>query len=143
MEFQNLNDFFDGMKKNIIGSYKLEYNKFLILTISTNAKLKIHDDVIRCELLMMNEISNMFFYTFGICSIEKMYMNIESLEYIVTQCKIIYEKYLFQLRLPYLDLYEGISEITLVSNKDEKSVLTYILNENILRDVCSWMDQRF
>jgi len=67
-------------------------------------------------------------------------MNVKALEYIVTQCKIIYEKYLFQLRLPYLDLYEGISEITLVSNKDEKSVLTYILNENILREVCSWMD---
>jgi hypothetical protein len=143
MEFQNLNDLIDGMKKNITGSYKVEYNKFPILTISTNATLKIHDDVIRCELVMMNEISHMFFYIYGICFIQKKYMNIEALEYIVTQCKTIYEKYLFQLRLPYLDLYEGISEITLVSNKDEKSVLTYILNENILRELCSWMDQRF
>jgi len=43
MEFLNLNHFFDGMKKNITGSYKVEYNKFPILTISTNATLKIHN----------------------------------------------------------------------------------------------------
>ena len=140
-EFLNLNQLIDGIKNHKTGSYKVEYNKFPILTISTNGVLKIHNDVIHCQMnCPMNKIRHMIFYVFGICFIQNKYMNIDALKCIVTQCKIIYEKYLFQLRLPYLDLCEGISEITLVSNKDEKSVLIYILNENIIREVCSWMD---
>jgi hypothetical protein len=73
--------------------------------------------------------------------------DLESLIQIVKESKILYEKvyqkFLLQERFSYLNLHTAFVTMSLPDDKDEKSILLYILNKNILREVCSFMDDKY